>query len=185
MAVDLEDFFMLRQGVEMNIAGVSWYALYVKSRHEFVSLSELSQKGIETFLPSIKKPRQWKDRKKIVEFPLFPGYLFVRVQPSPEKLLNVLKTRGVVTFISLSSGNPSTVPDEEMDSLKLLVESGEELDIYPHLKEGTEVVVKRGPLKGAHGILIRRAEQYMFLINIKLLGKSVGVKVYEDDLEAA
>lgn len=72
-----------------------WFALYVKSRHEFVASSELKQKGIETFLPSVMKLNQWKDRKKLVEFPLFPGYLFVHVPPSPEEFLNVLKTKAL------------------------------------------------------------------------------------------
>ena len=60
-----------------------WYALYVKSRHEYVTQGELVQKGIDTFLPSVKKLRQWKDRKKSVDFPLFPGYLFVSMHENP------------------------------------------------------------------------------------------------------
>jgi len=160
-----------------------WYALYVKSRHEFVTHGELQKKGIESYLPFIGKIRQWKDRKKLVDFPLFPGYLFVHIQPCSEEFLNVLKTRGVVTFISLESSKPTSVPPEEINSLKLLIQSGKELDIYPHLKDGARVGVKRGPLKGAEGILTKKDDQHIFLVNIKLLGRSVGVKVYADDLE--
>ncbi len=164
---------------------MEWFALYVKSRHEFVADSELSGKGIETFLPSVKKWRQWKDRKKLVEFPLFPGYLFVNISPNPEEFINVLRSRGAVTFVSMDSGHPTPVSPEEIHNLRLLIESGNDLDIYPHLKEGTWVRVRRGPLEGAEGILNKKEAQYMFLINIKILGRSVGVKIHADDIEDA
>lgn len=162
-----------------------WFALYVKSRHEFVASSELKQKGIETFLPSVMKLNQWKDRKKLVEFPLFPGYLFVHVPPSPEEFLNVLKTKGAVTFVSLNPGTPTPVPDSDVNSLKLIIESGQEIDVYPNLKEGTIVRVKKGLLIGAEGILKKKENQHLFLVNIDILGRSVGVKVYASEIEAA
>ena len=168
-----------------NITPINWYAIYTKPRHEFVVHGELQKKGIESFLPTFKRLQQWKDRKKFVEFPLFPGYLFVHVQHDSSAFLNVLKTRSVVTFISSTPGNPSTVAVEEIQSLKLLLDSGEELDVYPNLKEGELIRVKRGPLKGAEGILSVKENQYQFLVNIHLLGRSVGVKMYADELEAA
>ena len=168
-----------------NITPINWYAIYTKPRHEFVVHGELQKKGIESFLPTFKRLQQWKDRKKFVEFPLFPGYLFVHVQHDSAAFLNVLKTRSVVTFISSTPGNPSTVAVEEIQSLKLLLDSGEELDVYPNLKEGELIRVKRGPLKGAEGILSVKENQYQFMVNIHLLGRSVGVKMYADELEAA
>lgn len=162
---------------------LNWYALYVKSRHEFVTQNELRRKGISTYLPAVRKFRQWKDRKKMVEFPLFPGYCFVHIRSIPEDFLSVLKTRGVVTLLSAKPGCPTPVPSEEIDSLKLLVESGKDLDIYPHLKEGARVRIRRGPLKGAEGILEKKGDRYMFLVSIKLLGRSVGVNIYADDIE--
>jgi len=161
----------------------NWYALYVKSRHEFVAFSGLIRKGAEAFLPSIKRFRHWKDRRKLVEFPLFPGYLFVHIQPNPEEFLNVLKSGGVVSFVSLTPGYPTPVPFSEVTSLKLMVESGKELNIYSSLEEGSSVRVKRGPLKSAEGILNEKDDQSMFLVNIKLLGRSIGVKIHADDLE--
>ena len=161
----------------------NWYALYVKSRHEFVTQSELTRKGINTFLPSVKKISQWKDRKKIIESPLFPGYIFFYIQPE-KGFINVLKTKGAVNIISSEPGHPSAVPSEEINSLMLLIKSGQELDIYPHLKEGTGVRIKKGPLSGAEGTLNRKFDQYMFLVNIELLGRSVGIKIYADDVEA-
>jgi len=169
----------------LNISSLNWYAIYTRPRHEFAVLGELHKKRIESFLPSYKRIQQWKDRKKLIEFPLFPGYLFVHVRHDCAAFLNVLKTRGVVTFVSSVPGNPTTVAVEEIRSLKLLLESGEEIDVYPHLKEGETVRVKRGPLRGAEGILIMKENQYQFLVNIHLLGRSVGLKIYADQLEAA
>ena len=168
-----------------NTTPINWYAIYTKPRHEFVVHGELQKKGIESLLPAYKRLQQWKDRKKLVEFPLFPGYLFVQIQHESAAFLNVLKTRGVVTFISATPGNPSTVAHEEIQSLKVLLDSGEELDVYPHLKEGESIRVKSGPLRGAEGILTMKENQYQFLVNVHLLGRSVGVKVYADQLEAA
>ncbi|MEW6585730.1 MAG: UpxY family transcription antiterminator [Nitrospirota bacterium] len=164
---------------------MNWFALYVKSRHEFVTNDELRRKQVETFLPSFKNWRQWKDRRKLIDFPLFPGYLFVNIRPDSEVYLHVLKTRGAVTFVSLEPGYPTPVSPEEIDTLKMLIDSGKELDVYPHLKEGERIRVKRGPLKGAEGIFIRKEQEMKFLVNIDILGRSVGLKIYADEIEDA
>lgn len=162
----------------------NWYALYVKSRHEFVTQGELVRKGVNTFLPTVKKLRQWKDRKKCVELPLFPGYLFVYMQPFAEGFISVLRTRGAVNLLTAEPGVPSPVPDEEINSLMILLASGQEIDIYPELRAGTRVRVKKGPLQGAVGTLENREGQYKFLVNIDMLGRSVGVMIDADDIEA-
>jgi transcriptional antiterminator NusG len=163
----------------------NWYALYVKSRHEFATQGDLNRKGVETFLPSVKRLRRWKDRKKFVDFPLFPGYLFVHIRPRPEDMLTVLRAVGAVTLISREPGRPESVSPEEIHSLKVMVESGQPLDVHPHLKEGERVRVRSGPFKSAEGVLARKEDHYVFLVNIELLGRSLGVRVYPDDLEAA
>jgi transcription antitermination factor NusG len=167
------------------MSSANWYALHVRSRHEFIVCSELERKGIDTFLPSITKLNQWKDRKKHVEFPLFPGYLFVHIASDPEEFSRAIKTRGTVTFVSLTPGCPTPVTPEEISSLKIMLESGEKVDVYPHLREGTPVRVRRGVFQGAEGILEKKDNQHEFIVSIKLLGKSVGVNIYADDVEAA
>ena len=167
------------------MANANWYALYVKPRHEFVVSGELQQKGINAFLPSVTKLRQWKDRKKQVEFPLFPGYLFVHVPPDPHELSRAIKTRGTVSFVSLKPGMPTPVASEEINSLMIMLASGEPVDIYPDLREGAPVRVKRGVFEGAEGFLEKKDSQCIFIVGIKLLGKSVGVQIHADDIEAA
>ncbi len=163
--------------------GENWFALRVRSRHEFVAADELTRKGIESFVPFVSRVRQWKDRKKTVDFPLFPGYLFVHITPEPGIFLKVVKTRGAVCFVSLEPGQPTAVSLEEITSLRVMLESGEQLDVFPAFKEGTVVRVKRGPLFGAVGILAKRKDHHMLFINIDILGRSVGLNICAEDVE--
>ncbi len=163
----------------------NWYALWVKSRHEFVTAEELTRKSIVNFVPSVARTRQWKDRKKVVDFPLFPGYLFVYIAPEPPLFLEVVKTRGSVGFVSLEPGRPTSIVREDIVSLKAMLACGEPIDVYPAFKEGMIVRVKRGPLCGAVGVLIKKKECHIFLVNFDLLGRSVGLKICADDVELA
>ncbi len=176
----------LHEATERNpkISAAPWYAVSVRSRHEFVVHDELKRRGVETFLPSVTRCSQWKDRKKFIAYPLFPGYVFVQAPDRPGAFLEVLKTRGVVAFISLEPGKPTPVAMEEIDSLRLMVQSGQEIDIYPHLKEGMRVRVKAGPLENAEGILWKKEKEYQFSVNVELLGRSVAVKISARDIEA-
>ena len=163
----------------------NWYALYCKSRHEFTVESELRRKEVDTFLPSVRVARQWKDRKKFIDFPLFPGYLFVRIHERPDEYVHVLRTRGAVRIVSSEAGCPAPVSSEEIESLKLIIKSGQALDIYPRLKEGVRAKVRRGPLAGAWGVISEKLEQYTFVVNVDILGRSVGIRIDAADIEPA
>lgn len=169
----------------MTEAPASWYALRVRSRHEFVTRDELVKKGVETFLPAATKLRRWKDRKKHVDFPLFPGYLFVSMAPRPDEFLKALKTKGAVNFVSLEPGQPAPVAEEEIQSLRIVLESQGDFDVYPELKRGAQVRVRSGPLNGAEGVVIGREERYVFVVNIEILGRSVGIRISAEDIETA
>lgn len=162
----------------------AWFAVHVKSRHEFVASGELVRKGVETFVPAMKKLRQWKDRRKFVEFPLFPGYVFVRVPAYRGAFAEILKTRGVVGFVTLEPGSPAHVDIDELEALRILVASGRDIDIYPGLKEGTRVRVTRGPLTNAEGFLEKKIDEYVFIVNMEILGRCVAVKIAPHDIAA-
>jgi transcription antitermination factor NusG len=162
-----------------------WFALHVRSRHEFVAQHEMQKNNVESFLPTVARMRQWKDRRKLVDFPLFPGYLFVRTESSPARYRELLKSRGVVAFVSLEPGHPAPVSPVEIESLQILLSSGKQLDLYPHMNAGSRVCVRRGALKGACGELVRKENQHVFLVKIELLGRNVGVKLLAEELEAA
>lgn len=163
----------------------NWYALRVRSRHEFVTSIELTRKGVETFLPCIKKLSQWKDRKKLLTVPLFPGYLFVCIPSKPEAFLDVVKTRGAVSLISLEPGYPTPVPAEDICSVRKMTGSDQVINVYPFIQDGARVRIKRGPLLGAEGILMKKGNQHLFYVNIQILGRSICTKIYADDIEQA
>ena len=162
---------------------LKWYAVHVRSRHEFQVHDRLKLKGVETFLPTVERLRRWKDRKKMVTFPLFPGYLFVHITRSPSDILNVLKVQGVVRLLSTRPGEPEPVPDDQIQSLMRLVESREELDPYPYLKEGQRVRIRRGPLAGVEGILVEKLDKHLLVLSVDVLRQGVAVKINAYDVE--
>jgi transcriptional antiterminator NusG len=162
---------------------LNWYALFVRSRHEFVTAGQLQKRGVEVFLPALTKMRRWSDRGKAVTVPLFPGYVFVYLRPSAETFMNVIRTRGTVSFVSHEPGRPAPVDSNEIQALKLMLDTGGHLDIYPHLCVGERVTVKRGPLMGAGGLLMKKDDEHLFLVSINILGRSVGMRINPEDLE--
>lgn len=168
----------------IDITKSSWYVVHVRSRHEFKVMDRLTKAGIDVFLPIVERLSKWKDRKKLVSFPLFPGYVFVHIQKIYETMLIILKTPGVVRFIGIASNEPEPVPDEQIDSLKRLVESKEDLDPYPYLKEGQRVRIKRGPLKGVEGILVERPGKHILVLSIDILRRGVSIKIDASDVES-
>jgi transcription antitermination factor NusG len=167
----------------LELSSLQWFALHVRSRHEFHVWERLITKGIEAFLPTVERLRRWKDRKKKINFPLFPGYIFVHIPKTAQDILNVLKIKGVVRFLCSEPGDPESIPDEQVVSLKRLIESKESLDPYPYLKEGERVRIRNGPLSGVEGILIERLGQHMLVLSVDLLKQGVALKIEASDVE--
>ncbi|HMK43667.1 MAG TPA: UpxY family transcription antiterminator [Dissulfurispiraceae bacterium] len=163
---------------------MNWYAIHVRSRHEFNVTDRLAKSGIGSFLPIVERLRQWKDRKRLVSFPLFPGYLFVNIHADNEEKLAVLKTPGVVKFIGQTPGEPEPVPDEVVLSLKRLVESKEAIDPYPYLKEGNRVRIRSGALAGVEGILVERQGMHHLVLSVDILRQGVAIKIEASTVEA-
>ena len=160
----------------------SWYAVYLKSRHEFKVEKKLAQTNIDAFLPIIERLRHWKDRKKMVTFPLFPGYIFVNIPEDYNSSLSVLKTAGVVRFLSLE-GKPAPIPEEQITSLKKLIENKEQIDPHPYISEGQRVRITAGPLTGVEGILLEKRNQNLLVLSVDLLKQGASVKIDAFDIE--
>lgn len=126
-----------------------WYAIYVRSRHEKCVHSELQNKGIESSLPMATQIRQWSDRKKKIEVPLFRGYVFVKIDIVQEKL-PVIQTDGVVKFVTFCNKSV-VIPEQQMYWLDQLLQSDLELEQEKDYPIGTEVEVLFGPMKGLRG----------------------------------
>jgi len=166
-------------GVLAPAGEVSWFAVWTRSRHEQVVRSQLEQKAIEAFLPTVPRWSRWKDRKKKVDWPLFPGYCFARFDP--RERLSVLKCGGVVSIVSFE-GEPARIPQIEIDSIRQLVESEFAYDPCPLIREGTVVEVTHGPLKGVVGRLVRKNEKARLILSVDLIGQAVSVEVDAADV---
>src|SRR5512140_3481148 len=159
-----------------------WYAIWTRSRHEQVVREQLERKQIEAFLPTIKRWSRWKDRRKQIDWPLFPGYCFARFDPEQEKL-PVLKCTGVVNIISFD-GELAPIPPHEVESIRLLVTSELQYDPCPLIREGMMVEVMHGPLKGVVGRLVRKGAHARLVLSVDLIGQAVSVEVDAADVRA-
>ena len=162
------------------MSDVHWYALWTRSRHEQVVREQLEQKQIEAFLPTVTKWSRWKDRKKKIDWPLFPGYCFARFDAKAR--LPILKCTGVVNIISFE-GEPAPIPEREIDGIRQLVDSELAYDPCPLIKEGAMVEVMHGPLRGVIGRLMRKDnEKARLVLSVDLIGQAVSVEVDAGDV---
>ena len=99
----------------MESADAQWFAIWTRSRHEQVVREQLERKHVEAFLPTITRWSRWKDRKKKIDWPLFPGYCFARFDPADT--LPMLKCTGVVNIVSFE-GKPAPIPEYELESIR-------------------------------------------------------------------
>jgi transcription termination/antitermination protein NusG len=160
---------------------VQWYAIWVRSRHEQVVREQLERKHVEAFLPTITRWSRWKDRKKKIDWPLFPGYCFARFDPA--NALPVLKCTGVVNIVGFE-GKPAPIPEYEVDSVRLLVGSELQFDPCPMIREGMMVSVTHGPLRGVVGRLLRKdAQRARLVLSVDLIGQAVSVEVDAADVK--
>jgi transcription termination/antitermination protein NusG len=164
-----------------SASGLAWYALWTRSRHEQVVREQLEQRHIEAFLPTVTRWSRWKDRKKRIDWPLFPGYCFARF--NPRERLPILKCMGVVSIISFE-GEPAAIPVHEIEGIRQLVESDLAYDPCPLIREGMMVEVVHGPLRGVVGRLVRKNEKARLVLSVDLIGQAVSVEVDAADVKA-
>jgi len=170
-------------GVTPSHAAPQWYAIWTRSRHEQVVREQLEQKQIEAFLPTITKWSRWKDRKKKIDWPLFPGYCFARFEA--QNRLPILKCAGVVSIVAFDGGEPAPIPEREIESIRLLLGSSLAFDPCPLIKEGSLVEVAHGPLKGVSGRLVRKNDKARLVLSVDLIGQAVSVEVDAADVRPA
>ena len=155
--------------------------MWTRSRHEQAVREQLERKGLEAFLPTVTRWSRWKDRKKQIDWPLFPGYCFARFDAAGR--LPVLKCSGVVSIVSFD-GDIVPIPEIEIDGIRRLVESELQFDPCPLIREGMMVEVTHGPLKGVIGRLVRKGSHARLILSVELIGQAVIVEVDAADVRA-
>ena len=156
-----------------------WYALRTRSRHEKRVRDKLVGLGVKQLLPTLSRLNQWKDRRKLVELPLFPGYCFACF-PWADRL-QVLTVPGVVSIVG-GGGQPEAISEEEIHALRALMDSTLAYDAHPYLREGMAVRVIRGPLEGIQGILVRKEKHYRLVISVHLIKQAAFVEIDAADV---
>jgi transcription antitermination factor NusG len=162
----------------------SWYALTVKPQHEFrvaQSIGSVAGDGVDAagdnatqgFVPVYKDKRVWSDRVKILEVPLFSGYVFARFDHTAVKgrIVRIPGVRSIVEF----GGVPAALREDEIEGIRRLVDSGFPLQPWPFLKAGQRVRVEQGPLRGVEGVIQSQKDAWQMVVSLEILQRSVAV----------
>jgi transcription antitermination factor NusG len=155
-----------------------WYVAYTSANHEKRVTEQLSQRSVDHFLPLYESTRRWKDRRMKLQLPLFPGYVFVRFGLADR--LTVLRIPGVARLVGFN-GRPAVLPATEINALRASV--AQRLEPHPYLTVGRRVRVRRGPLEGARGILVRRKNAFRVVVSVDLIMRSASIEVDASDVE--
>jgi transcription termination/antitermination protein NusG len=179
----------LRSGVAAPAAGAgiepvleNWYAVHTRARHEKVVAQRLQEGGVTTFLPLITEIRRWSDRKKSVELPLFGCYVFVRLAPTSEERLRVLRIDSVLNFVGVR-GQGIPIPDPQIDAVRTIMEERLPWSTHPFLKIGQRVRIRSGALSGLEGILVARNGDRTLVLSVDAIQRSLAVRIEGYDVE--
>lgn len=159
-----------------------WFAVRTRPRHGKMVTKQLETSGMESFLPLCAQLRSWSDRRKVIDFPLFPGYVFVRISRTTQARVRVFQVRGVIGFVG-PNNQATPIPAEQIETVRSLVQL--QIDFRPHayLNIGRRVRIQNGALQGLEGILIRVASDQSLIVSIDLIQRSVAIRLegYEVD----
>ncbi len=162
----------------------NWYAIHTMSRHEKRVAAQFEEKRVSTFLPLFRQIRKWTDRQVSVEVPMFSCYTFVRIIPTVEERIKILRTPGVLSFVG-NGGQGSPIPEQQIESLRIA--TGENIPFFPHsfIDAGKRVRIRGGSLEGVEGILEQRGQDQSLVVSVELLRRSVSIRVEGYDIELA
>jgi transcription antitermination factor NusG len=167
----------------MALQQTYWFAVQTRPRYEKKASAELQEKGINTFLPLFAETHQWSDRRRVVQMPLFPGYVFVRIVPSLNERVAVLRTNGVNSFVGVRNlGIP--IPDCEIEAVRTVLNAGIRVDPYPHLQVGQHVRVHGGCLDGVAGVLTAINGDRSLVVSVNLIQRSIAMRIEGFKVEA-
>jgi transcriptional antiterminator NusG len=158
-----------------------WYAIQTRCRHEKMVATQLTGRGVSIFLPLVTHVHRWSDRRKAVQLPLFPGYAFVRIVPSAEERVRVLRVDGVVSFVGVQ-GEGTPIPDVQIEDIHRLLENVP-CTSYPFLKVGQRVRIRGGCLDGIEGILIARDNSRTLVISVEPIQRSLAIHIEGYDIQ--
>jgi transcription termination/antitermination protein NusG len=162
---------------------LSWFAVHTRPRYEKKIAVELQEKDIEVFLPLHSAKHQWSDRRRVVDVPLFPGYVFVRIDSLLDSRIAVLRTHGVQNFVGVR-GMGTVIPDSEIEAVQAVVDHKIPFEPYTYLEIGQRVRIRGGCLDGVNGTLAAVNGNQSVIVSVTLIRRSIAMRIEGYRVEA-
>lgn len=161
-----------------------WYAIQTQGRQEKHVVQRLTNRGLNLYLPLVTEVRRWSDRRKHVEVPLFPGYVFAYTPMAEKVRLTVLRTAGTIGFVT-SQGRPVPIPEIEIENIQKLLSLSAPLHPHVFLSSGKRMRIRGGALDGLEGILVGAKADCSLVISVQMIQRSVALRLTGYDIEPA
>jgi transcription antitermination factor NusG len=159
-----------------SAAVLRWFAIQTRSRHEKRVTADLQEKAVQAYLPLASVERQWSDRRKVVDMPLFPGYVFVKIENDVPARIPVLQTDGVIGFLGVR-GIGIPIPEEEIAGIQTVLRQKIPVKPYPFVQVGERVRICGGSLDGLEGLLTGMDGKRNLVVSIELIERSVAIRI--------
>jgi transcription antitermination factor NusG len=159
-----------------DVAVSSWFAIQTKPRHEKKVAGDLQGRGVTAFLPLFSALHQWSDRRRLVQMPLFPGYVFVRIGGAADSRIPILRTNGVLNFVGIR-GIGIAIPESQIDAVQTILDHQIPFTPYPFLSVGRQVRIQGGSLDGLQGILVAKNTDQSLIVSVELIQRSLAIRV--------
>ena len=155
----------------------NWYAIWTRSHSERLVFDQLAALGFNAFLPELGLWSKRQGQMRVLQTPMFPGYLFVRDSMDKHAYIQMLKVRGLVRILENGWTKLTPVPDDEVSAIETAMNAG--VPMFPHaLHEGDHVRVTDGPLKGVEGVFVQdKPDRGRLIVSIGLLGRGIAMEV--------
>jgi transcription antitermination factor NusG len=162
----------------VEAAAESWYALWTHSHCEQLVRDQLLRAGFRAFLPTVDVWSRRRGVRRLIDVPMFPGYLFLRHAIDKKSYCEVSRVRGVVRLLGERWDCLARIPDDEMEAIERIATAREPVLPYPYLKEGRRARIVAGPFAGLEGILVKsRLDKGLLVLSVHLLQRSVAMSV--------
>ena len=155
-----------------------WFAIWTHSHFERLVHDQLTASGFDSFLPLVRVWSRRAGRQRLVEGPMFTGYVFVHAALDKRRHTDILKARGVVRVLGARWDQLTPVSDLEIESIKRVLDAGVTAEPYMHLRAGQRVEIAHGALAGVQGILVRtKPHRGLLVLSVALLHQSIAIEV--------
>lgn len=166
-----------------GLDGPHWFAIRTRARHEKKVTAQLCEKRANAFLPLVTEVHRWSDRRKAVQVPVFPGYVFIHMVPTAALRLAVLQVMGVVGFVGIK-GEGVPIPAKQIEDIRTMIATNVSCAPHPYLRAGQRVRIRGGSLDGIQGILVAQENGRSLVLSVELLQRSVAIRIDGYDVEA-